>query len=122
MSLEACYAAMGGDLEGVRGRLLTDDRIRKFVGIFLEDKSFENLRTSLDEGNIAEAFRAAHTMKGISRDLGFTPLFEASSKLSDALRPGDDGLPAAPADVPELMQQTEQAYQTTIDAITNLLK
>ena len=43
MSLESCYAAMGGDLEGVRGRLLTDERIRKFAAIFLEDKSFENL-------------------------------------------------------------------------------
>ncbi len=120
MSLEACYAAMGGDLEGVRGRLLTDDRIRKFVGIFLEDKSFENLRTSLDEGNIAEAFRAAHTMKGISRDLGFTPLFEASSALSDALRPDDAGLPAALEDVPELFHVTEEAYQRTVEAVSAL--
>lgn len=122
MSLEVCYAAIGGDLEGVRGRLLTDERITKFVGIFMQDTSFQTLVESLENGAMDEAFRAAHTMKGISRDLGFTPLFEASSKLSDALRPGDDGLPAAPADVPELMQQTEQAYQTTIDAITNLLK
>lgn len=27
MSLEIAYAAMGGDLETVRGRLLTDERI-----------------------------------------------------------------------------------------------
>ena len=67
MSLESCYAAMGGDLEGVRGRLLTDERIRKFAAIFLEDKSFENLGASLEEGNLAEAFRAAHTMKGSRR-------------------------------------------------------
>ncbi len=121
MSLETCYATIGGDLEGVRGRLLTDERIMKFVGIFTQDTSFQTLVESLESGAMDEAFRAAHTIKGISRDLGFTPLFEASSKLSDALRPDGDGLPAAPDEVPELMQRTEQAYQTTIDAIATLL-
>lgn len=29
MSLEIAYAAMGGDLETVRGRLLTDERNRE---------------------------------------------------------------------------------------------
>lgn len=120
MSLEACYAAMGGDLEGVRGRLLTDERIRKFAAIFLEDKSFENLGTALEEGNLSEAFRAAHTMKGISRDLGFTPLFEASSALADALRPDDAGAPTDPAAVPDLLRATEEAYQRTVEAVSAL--
>lgn len=120
MSLESCYAAMGGDLEGVRGRLLTDERIRKFAAIFLEDKSFENLGASLEEGNLAEAFRAAHTMKGISRDLGFTPLFEASSALSDALRLDDAGVPADMSAVPELLRVTKEAYQRTVAAVSAL--
>lgn len=29
-AIETCYAVIGGDLEGVRGRLLTDERILKF--------------------------------------------------------------------------------------------
>lgn len=120
MSLESCYAAMGGDLEGVRGRLLTDERIRKFAVIFLEDKSFENLGAALEEGNMAEAFRAAHTMKGISRDLGFTPLFEASSALSDALRPDGAGVPSALENVPGLLRATEEAYQRTVEAVSAL--
>lgn len=121
MSLEVCYAAIGGDLEGVRGRLLTDERITKFVGIFMEDTSFQTLIDSLESGAMDEAFRAAHTMKGISRDLGFTPLFEASDKLADALRPGADGLPTAPDEVPELLQCTREAYETTTEAISALL-
>lgn len=120
MSLETCYAAMGGDLEGVRSRLLTDERIRKFAAIFLEDKSFETLGAALEEGNMAEAFRAAHTMKGISRDLGFTPLFEASSALSDALRPDDAGVPSALEEVPDLLRATEGAYQLTVEAVSAL--
>lgn len=43
MSLEIAYAAMGGDLETVRGRLLTDERIEKFAKIFLQDTSMQML-------------------------------------------------------------------------------
>ena len=36
MSLEIAYAAMGGDLETVRGRLLTDERIEKGATILIQ--------------------------------------------------------------------------------------
>ena len=61
MSLESCYEQFGGDLEGVRGRLLTDDRIKKFMGIFMQDTSYQLLLDSWESGDNAEAFRAAHT-------------------------------------------------------------
>ena len=78
MSLEIAYAAMGGDLETVRGRLLTDERIEKFAKIFLQDTSMQTLESALEAGDLPEAYRGAHTLKGVSRDLGFTPLFEAA--------------------------------------------
>lgn len=82
MSLEIAYAAMGGDLETVRGRLLTDERIEKFAKIFLQDTSMQTLESALEAGDLPEAYRGAHTLKGVSRDLGFTPLFEAAAALS----------------------------------------
>ena len=94
MSLEIAYAAMGGDLETVRGRLLTDERIEKFAKIFLQDTSMQTLESALEAGDLPEAYRGAHTLKGVSRDLGFTPLFEAAAALSDALRLDDAGVPA----------------------------
>ena len=81
MSLEIAYAAMGGDLETVRGRLLTDERIEKFAKIFLQDTSLQTLENALEAGDFPEAYRGAHTLKGVSRDLGFTPLYEASCAL-----------------------------------------
>lgn len=117
MSLDTAYAAMGGDLETVRGRLLSDDRIEKFAKIFLQDTSMQTLENALESENKQEAFRGAHTLKGVSRDLGFTPLYESSAALSDALRLDDNGNPADPSSVPELMQQTRDAYQLVIDAI-----
>lgn len=53
----------------------------------------------------------------MSRDLGFTPLFEAAAALSDALRLDDAGVPANVAAVPELMPAVRDAYSTVVDAI-----
>lgn len=120
-TIETCYAVIGGDLEGVRSRLLTDDRIQKFLGIFLQDGSYAQLLQSLEAGELKEAFRAAHTMKGISRDLGLTPLFTYSAQLADVLRPDAEGNPAGPLEsVDELVAQISGAYQITVDAITAL--
>lgn len=117
MSLEIAYAAMGGDLETVRGRLMTDERIEKFAKIFLQDTSMQTLEDALASGNMAEAFRGAHTLKSVSRDLGFTPLYEAACEMSDALRLNDAGEPAAPERVPELLPATREAYQLVVDSI-----
>ena len=103
MSLEIAYAAMGGDLETVRGRLLTDERIEKFAKIFLQDTSMQTLESALEAGDLPEAYRGAHTLKGVSRDLGFTPLFEAAAALSDVCLPGNPR-PVAAADVEAMME------------------
>lgn len=122
MSLEIAYAAMGGDLETVRGRLLTDERIEKFAKIFLQDTSMQTLESALEAGDLPEAYRGAHTLKGVSRDLGFTPLFEAAAALSDALRLDDAGVPANMEAVSELMPAVRDAYATVVDAIAIILQ
>ena len=74
MSLEIAYAAMGGDLETVRGRLLTDERIEKFAKIFLQDTSMQTLESALEAGDLSEAYRGAHTLKGVAQNLDFGDL------------------------------------------------
>ncbi|MFR3452304.1 MAG: hypothetical protein ACLTSX_12885 [Collinsella sp.] len=91
MSLEIAYAAMGGDLETVRGRLLTDERIEKFAKIFLQDTSMRDagsaLRSSEDP---PEAYRGAHTLKGVrvaetrASVRGRTPLPRDALRLESA--------------------------------------
>ena len=120
MSLEACYEMMGGDLEGVRGRLMTDERICKFVPTFLQDESMNALRENLASGNVPEAYRAAHTIKGISRDLGFTPLYEVSYQMQEALRAPEDGSELDLTAAKDLMPQVEEAYDLTVAAIALL--
>lgn len=111
MSLEAFYETIGGDLAGVRGRLQTDERIERFVRFFLADEAYPQLIAAADAGDLPAEFRAAHTLKGTGRDMGFTRLAEPAAELAEALRPGEDGAPAAPERAPELLAQVTQAYE-----------
>lgn len=88
MTLQDCYAALGGDYADVSARLRSDRLVQKFVLKYLDDQSFNLLCTSMAEKNYEEAFRAAHTIKGMCQNLSFTRLLDSSSRLSDALRHG----------------------------------
>lgn len=56
---------MGADYEDVLKRLYSEGMIRKFARMFLDDDSYPKLERSLKEENVEEAFRAAHTLKGV---------------------------------------------------------
>lgn len=88
MTLQECYALMEGDYAGVLGRLGKEARVDKFLKMFPEEPSYGLLCRSLEAGDGAEAFRAAHSLKGICMNLGLTGLLSSSSALSDELRAG----------------------------------
>lgn len=114
MTLKECYAAMGGDYDEVIGRLRSERLVQKFVLKFLDDGSYDLLCRALEEGNREEAFRAAHTIKGVCQNLDFTRLYQSSSQLSEALRNGYS--PEAPA----LAEQVTEDYRQTVTAIRAL--
>lgn len=111
MTLQDCYAAMGADYAGVLSRLRSDRLIQKFVLKFLDDGSYDLLCRSLDSGSQEEAFRAAHTIKGMCQNLSFTTLEHSSSALTEALRGG-----AAP-NTAELFAQVRADYEKTVETI-----
>ncbi len=114
MTLKECYTALEGDYEEVIARLRSEKMVQKFVLKFLNDKSHELLVTSMETKNYEEAFRAAHTIKGVCQNLSFTRLYESSHILTENLRAGygdeTDGL----------VQRVEKDYQQTIAAIKEL--
>ena len=111
MTLKECYAAMSGDYDGTISRLRSERLVQKFVLKFLTDPSYDLLCSSMESKNYSEAFRAAHTIKGVCQNLGFTALGESSSALSEALRNGYT--PAADA----LNQQVKEDYQVVAQAV-----
>lgn len=111
MTLQECYAALGGDYADVTARLRSERLVKKFALRFLEDKSYELLCSSMEAKNYEDAFRAAHTIKGICQNLSFTRLLESSSAMSEALRHG--WTPEADT----LLAPLTADYQATTDAI-----
>ncbi|MCI9402280.1 MAG: Hpt domain-containing protein [Oscillospiraceae bacterium] len=111
MTLQECYAALGGDYESVTGRLRSERLVQKFVLKFLEDGSYDLLCRSMEGEDYGEAFRAAHTLKGVCQNLSFTRLYQSSAPLCEALRDGFH--PEAPA----LKEQVDADYRQTADAI-----
>lgn len=86
MTVKECYDAMGANYEEIIGRLRTEERVKKFVMKILSDKSYDLLINSMEERNMEEAFRAAHTIKGVCQNLSLTRLYQSASELSDMLR------------------------------------
>ena len=111
MTLQECYAALGGDYESVTGRLRSERLVQKFVLKFLEDGSYDLLCRSMEGEDYGEAFRAAHTLMGVCQILSFTRLYQSSAPLCEALRDGFH--PEAPV----LKEQVDADYRQTADAI-----
>jgi HPt (histidine-containing phosphotransfer) domain-containing protein len=103
---------MDGDYEGVSERLLKDERIAKFLHKFLADKDYEELVQALGEKDYDTAFRASHSLKGLSLNLGLTGLQKASETLCEELR---GGVPSV--DVTPLQYAVEEEYQKVVTAI-----
>lgn len=77
MTIQECYKKMGADYQEVLGRLYNEAMICKFVRMFLQDDSFQILEEALRRGDVKEAFRGAHTLKGVCQNLGFSNLYAA---------------------------------------------
>lgn len=116
MDLKTCYEQMGGDYEAVMGRLRQEERVAKFLRLFPADENFSLLTQALEAQDWPTAFRAAHSMKGVTLNLGLTALAQSSTELTEALRAG------APAQDPAPLYQAVKAdYDKTLAAIAALL-
>lgn len=111
MTIQECYAALEGDYQEVLGRLYSEALVQRFVGRFLSDQSFQQLEQSLKEGSYEEAFRAAHTLKGVTQNLSFTKLYQSSHEITEALRTKDYDAAA------RLFPRVEADYIQTASAI-----
>ena len=119
MNIQECYDAFGGSYEEVKGRLQSDRLIERFVTKFLADTSYESLFTAVKDENYEEAFRAAHTLKGVCQNLSFRKLSDSSSLMTEYLR-GQEASEIDKTHCEELLQQVTEDYQKVINAIQSM--
>lgn len=114
MNAKECYEIMNADYEDVKRRFLSDSRIRRFALLFLEDSSMKDLSAAMEEEDCEKAFQAAHTLKGICLNLGFTGLFAPVNRITEMLRAGDY------ESASEELAAVEDQYETTMKGLREL--
>ena len=74
----------------------------------------EDLRAAMRDADCGRAFRAAHTLKGVCLNLGFTGLYLPVNEITDILRAGEYEQAQA------MMPLVEEAYTTAYDGLKEL--
>jgi HPt (histidine-containing phosphotransfer) domain-containing protein len=115
MTVQECYEAISGDYEGVKGRLLTDERIQKYLVKFSNATDYQQMVDAINQEDYELAFRMSHNLKGVSLNLGITQLQKTSEVLCEEFR---NGKPQN--DITGLLNAVTDEYNRTIDAIKSL--
>lgn len=115
MSIEECYEQMGGSYKDVLSRIPSEELVKRFLALFLNDKSFNELGSAVKSKDREAAFIASHTLKGVCANLGLSDLCKSVSVLTEVLRPKTENI------APEcytLFEKVTQDYQKTITIIS----
>ena len=95
-------------------RLRNNALIIKLVKKFESDQSYAELKQGLADKDVEKAFRAAHTLKGICLNLGFSQLTEDVVNITEILRAGKlEG-------TDELFSKIQTTYENTVSEIKKL--
>lgn len=114
MDVRALYEAFGVHFDGVLALLRKEERIKLYLVQTVEDPAFDELADAVERGDWEAAFRAAHTVKGMSMNLMLDPLTDPAVDLVECLR---DGL--APGREGEAMRLYE-ALKVQYDRLASL--
>ena len=117
MTIQECYSRMGADYDDVIRRLGKEERVQRFLLQLPDDNSYPNLCSALAAGNAEEAFRAAHSLKGICMNLGLMALFEQARDLADVLRDGK-----ITEEARRLAEKVDREYETAMRSIRDFVQ
>ena len=84
----------------------------KYLMKFPEDPTFGSLKEQMQKGDYHEAFRSAHSLKGISGNLSLDEFLALLSQLVECLR-NDTDLQGAQ----EIFPNLEKLYNRTVETI-----
>ena len=116
VNIREFYQKIGSDYKDVEKRLGSEQLIVRIVSKFVADPTYAALQEAFAKEDLQGAFRAAHTLKGVSSNLGFDRLWQTSSDLTEYLRPGTNPLSGAN----DLLGAVSAAYEAVAAALKEL--
>lgn len=103
----------GVDMEAALRRLGGNSMLyEKILVKFLDDDSFSGIEPALARDNYEEALKAAHTLKGVSANLGMDRLSDACAEVVNHIRASN------PEEAKAAYPEVKQAYQAVCQALT----
>ena len=115
MNLKECYEIIG-DYNDVVSRIPMEKLIMRCVCKFPNDTSYRELKEATESKNCEEIFKAAHKLKGVTRNLGLMKLFDISNHITELYRDEKEH------DIQELMKELDEEYDKVIGAIHQLVE
>lgn len=117
MNVKELYEKIDGNYQEALSRLMKEERIVKYLNLFLKDKEYEQLKPAFDEKNYELVFRLSHTVKGMCSNMSFTRLFDSSSALCESVRYG-----TPENDITPLVEKFLADNKFTRDAIAEFIE
>ncbi len=115
MDLKECYEIIG-DYNDVLSRIPMEKLIMKCICKFPNDTSYAELKEAADNKNFEQIFKAAHKLKGVTRNLGLMKMFDISDNITEIYRDQQEH------DIEGLMNELAQEYNKVINAINQLIQ
>ncbi len=85
--LQDLFSAYGGDYDQTMKRFMGNETLYcTILPKLFQDGNLQKLGKALKADNLKSAFEAAHTLKGVSANLGLTPLYDAVCMIVEPLR------------------------------------
>lgn len=85
--------------------------LERFLKKFPADPSWSSLCTALEQQDLPEVERAAHTLKGVAGNFGFARLSQACADMVAAVRAGRS------QDLPEAFDRAREQYEAIVAKI-----
>lgn len=99
----------GADVATTLKRFMGNEAIyMKFLMKFREDKNYDSIMESIKNCDYDGVFNGAHTLKGVSANLGLNPIYDAASQITELLR----GRAEHPVDTAILNECTKKLQET----------
>lgn len=106
----------GADYEATLERFMGNEKLYlKILDMLFQDENLHKLGEALNSGRLADAFEAAHTLKGVAGNLGLTPLYNAVCVLVEPLRAGEQR-----GDYPVMYRAVEDEFKKAFELSTAL--
>ena len=105
--------AYGVNLDSALNRFMDNEQFyERILSKFPMDENFILMERSINENNISQAFRHAHTLKGLAATLDLTNISDILIPMTEKLRAGES------EGIQDLFDQLKVQYKLICDLIT----